>query len=59
MCPACMTTIALTAGGATTPGGVLTLVFRNPLARICRRIARKVTGAVGESSVNRNSERRP
>jgi hypothetical protein len=59
MCPACMTTIALTASGATTAGGVLTLVFRNPIARICRRIARIVTGAVRESSVNRNLENRP
>jgi hypothetical protein len=54
-----MTTIALTAGGATTAGGVLTLVFRNPIARICHRIARKVTVALRESSVNRNSENRP
>ena len=59
MCPACMTIIALTAGGATTAGGVLTLVFRNPIARICLRITRKVTGTVRESSVNSNSENRP
>jgi hypothetical protein len=59
MCPACMTTIALTAGAATTAGGVLTHIFRNPIARTYRRIVSRVAGAMRESSLKSHSENRP